>query len=179
MMQKLFFALPLFLSLFTCGKEIIENPVQSGVVEGLRPIYSQVASETVFASEPRPVVSLQSFSVFKEYILVTERNQGIHVLDNSNPEEPVGIHFWNIPGIRNFTVANNNLLVPIGSRLVTIDVADVDNVFLRSIQEDFFENADTNIFPDNYVGSFECVDLSKGVVIGWEETELTEPKCWR
>lgn len=178
-MQKLLFALPLFLSLFTCGRDIVENPVQEGVVQGLQPIYAQVSAETIFSSEPRSVGLLQSFSVFKEYILVTERDQGIHVLDNSNPEDPVAIYFWNIPGIRNFTVANNNLLVPIGSRLVTIDVSDIDNIFLRSIQEDFFEDADTNLFPEDYRGSFECVDLAKGVVVDWEVVELTNPKCWR
>jgi len=179
MLFKMFVSASLFISLSTCGTNIVENPAQSESVQGLKPLYAQLSAESIYTDVTQPVGKLQSFVVFRDYLLVTERDRGIHVLDNTDPEDPVGKCFWHIPGIRNFTIANNNLLVPVGSRLVTIDVSDVDNVFLRSIQEDFFEDADTNVFPEGYVGSFECVDNKQGVVIGWEETQLDRPKCWR
>ena len=34
-----------------------------------------------------------------------------------------------------------------------------------------------NVFPPNFSGWFECADLSKGIIINWENTSLTNPKC--
>ena len=33
-------------------------------------------------------------------------------------------------------------------------------------------------FPDEF-GAFECVDPSKGIVVGWEKTTLSNPECFK
>ena len=32
---------------------------------------------------------------------------------------------------------------------------------------------------EGYNGFFECANEAEGVVIGWEEATLNNPKCWR
>ena len=44
---------------------------------------------------------------------------------------------------------------------------------------ELFDKFVGDIFPEGYSGFFECVDPTKGTVIGWSEKILLEPQCWR
>lgn len=179
-MKKLLFSICLFVSLSSCIEPQVTNPADGkDSVQGMKPVYAELTTESIYTGPARSAQSLAGFVVFRDYLLVTERLQGIHVIDNIDSANPQSIAFWHIPGIRNFTVANNLLLVPVTRDLVTVDVTDVESIALVSITEGIFEGADANLFPDGYIGSFECVDLDQGIVVDWVEAELEGPDCWR
>lgn len=157
----------------------IQNPGKDREVQGRKPVYIQYTPELISSGAPRSIFKLENVVVFKQYILVVEALQGIHVIDNDDPSNPQALAFWTVPGIRNFTIANNTLFVPIADKLLSIDIIDIENINLLSIQDGFFEEFDGNEFPEDYVGSFECVDPSKGIVLSWEPALLFDPQCWR
>lgn len=110
---------------------------------------------------------------FKDnYIFVNEFQQGIHVIDNSNPESPVILNFINIPGNVNMAVKGNILYADSYIDLVAIDISDPDN----PVEVDRLENAFPNVLPqmEDITYPVYGLDLTKGVVVGWETREVTE-----
>ncbi|HLO89708.1 MAG TPA: hypothetical protein VK172_00960 [Lentimicrobium sp.] len=110
---------------------------------------------------------------FKDnYIFVNEFQQGIHVIDNSNPAEPVILNFIEIPGNIDMAVKGNILYADSYIDLVAIDISDPHN----PVEVDRFENAFPNVLPpmEDYSYPVYGLDFSKGVVVGWETREVTE-----
>ena len=80
-----------------------------------------------------------------------------------------------IPAITDFTISGDRLYADSWVDLVTIDIEDIYNIKLVGRQKGIIE---PYLFPPApYQGWFECVDLSKGAVIDWEEAQLTDAKC--
>lgn len=179
-MKHLIFGLLLVVIYTSCWDRFdIQNPGKDREVEGRKPVYIQYTSDLIGSGEPRSIFKLENVIVYREYILVVEVLQGVHVINNSDPTNPQAVAFWTVPGIRNFTIANNTLFVPIVDKLISIDINDIQNIKVLAIQEGFFEEFDGNEFPEDYVGSFECIDPSKGIVLSWEPAVLFDPQCWR
>lgn len=103
------------------------------------------------------------------YILVNEFQEGIHVVNNTNPSNPVVEKFIEIPGNVDMAVKGNMLYADSYVDLVTLDISDLNNI----IEVD----RDTSIFPyilPNYEnGVLDEVHPDKGVVIGYKTVEKT------
>jgi len=102
------------------------------------------------------------------YIFVSEVNEGIHVIDNSDPANPQTISFIRVPGNRDIAVKGNILYADSYVDLVAIDISDPRNVSEVSRVENtfpYFSSASTM----SWLG-----DPAEGVVRDWEEREVTE-----
>ncbi|MDD2346168.1 MAG: hypothetical protein PHY85_08485, partial [Bacteroidales bacterium] len=104
--------------------------------------------------------------------------RGIHVINNSNPESPQNIKFISIPGNYDISIRNNILYADNAKDLVSIDITNLDSVSVKSRIQNVY-NEVKQMYPDFATGYFECVDPSKGFVIGWTKTNLVNPKCRR
>jgi len=164
---------------FSCEPDYVTNPAAGLEVNGMRPFYTEISNEIIYSTEPQEVKSLENVILFGTYILVVEQLEGIHVINNEDPSNPVSVAFWNIPGITNFTISNSTLFVPIADKLVSIAVSDIHNIAVLGIQEGVFPSFTGHMFPEGFHGSFECVDPEKGVVIFWVSDILFDPQCWR
>jgi len=104
------------------------------------------------------------------YIFVNEYQKGIHVINNSNPSNPVIEKFIEIPGNVDMAVKGKMLYADSYVDLLTIDISDLNNI----IEVD----RDTNVFP--YIlpicegGIIDAVNENKGVVVGYTTIEKTE-----
>jgi hypothetical protein len=167
----------LMVVLFACGSEpefVPEFPV--GTVEGFRPLYASPAeSDIVFASAHR-LENPGKIYVVSKYLLINEKYKGIHVFDNSNPANPIPLGFLKIVGNTDVAVRNNVLYADHLADLVAINISDWNNIkeVSRTKQESWVQK-----IPPGNDRYFECVDDSKGILIGWEEATLTNPKCFR
>ena len=47
---------------------------------------------------PRPIDESGKVYTYQDYIFINDKSQGIHVIDNSNPQQPRKISFIKIPG---------------------------------------------------------------------------------
>ena len=75
----------------------------------------------------RDLCSPGNIYYYNDMLLINERRQGIHVIDNSDPSNPVPLSFISIPGNLDMAVRNNVLYVDLYLDLVAIDITDVTN----------------------------------------------------
>lgn len=95
-------------------------------------------------------------------LFVNEPNEGVHVIDNNNPADPVNIAFINIPGAFDLAVNGNVLFSDSYMDLVAIDISDVTHSKEIGRLENVFNNYNSYGF---------YADANQGVVTGWKEME--------
>nr|MBS0038204.1 hypothetical protein [Saprospiraceae bacterium] len=115
-----------------------------------------------------PLEEAGKIYVYGNLLLINDLNKGIHVVDNTQPENPQFINFIGIRGNVDMAVRGNYLYADSYSDLLTIDVSDWMNPFLLHREEDVFR---LHGWRD------------EGLVVGYTyETEYVEVDCnnqWR
>jgi hypothetical protein len=107
----------------------------------LRPIYVQPAQ---FRNAEIRTVSSQALKnpgkiyVFGKYLFINEIREGVHVIDNSDPENPNFVHFIHIPGNMDIEVNGQYLYADSYSDLLAIDIRDITNPRITNRYEDIF-----------------------------------------
>ena len=76
--------------------------------------------------------------VFGNYIFLSEANEGIHIIDNSQPAYPKNVAFINIPGNIDLAVLGNTLYADSYSDLVTFDISNPLNVAAKKFLNNVF-----------------------------------------
>ena len=61
---------------------------------------------SVAALPPREIENAGKLWVYDQYIFVIEQFRGIHVIDNSNPTEPMNLSFIHVDGCTDLAVSN-------------------------------------------------------------------------
>lgn len=89
---------------------------------------------------------------------------GIHVIDDTNPSNPVHIAFINIPGVNGLTAKGNKLFTDSFSDLLVFDIADPRSPVLNQRIKNVYENL--------YYSGYH-VDDSLGVITGYDSTPTT------
>ena len=83
------------------------------------------------------------------YIYLNEVNKGIHIIDNSNPSNPVQTAFLNIPGNLNIGIRNNILYADMYGDLLSIDISNIHQAKVLGSLPGFFSGR--NYAPGNEV----------------------------
>ena len=86
--------------------------------------------------------------------------------------------FLQIAGNSDLAIKGNILYANNVRDLIAIDISSLDSIRVINRQQDAFQIVGAT-FPENYTGYFECVDPELGEVVGWYETTLIKPECWR
>lgn len=147
--------------------------------EGLIPVYFEGDNVDKIQSLPeQPIEKLGKIYFKAPYIFMNESFKGIHVVDNSDPENPQKVAFIEIPGNRDISIKGNRMYVDNFQDLVVLDITDINDVVEVSRVKSLYEFGDGE-YPENYNGYFECVDKTKGYVVGWTTATIENPKCWR
>ncbi|MCB9224487.1 MAG: hypothetical protein R2780_14845 [Crocinitomicaceae bacterium] len=156
--------------LASCGKK-----QQDDIVEGWRPIYSNDDNASVQTKASEPLENPGRVYVYEDLLLVNDQSKGIHIYDNSVKTNPTEVSFISIPGNMDFSVRSGMIYADNITDMVIIDISNpAQPAYMNRIKGIF----PVQQFPDEY-GAFECVDPSKGTVVGWEKAELVNPKCFR
>ena len=87
---------------------------------------------------PRPLRNPGILYVYQNFILINEFREGIHIIDNSNPANPVNTAFIEMEGNEHFAVSQNRLQGNKFNALVTLDISDMTNPKQTSRIEDVF-----------------------------------------
>ncbi len=148
-----------------------------GTVEGYRPIYmSHEAMRKVTPQGPRSLKHPGKIYVRGSYLFINEPGEGIHIINNMDPADPQPLAFVAIPGNGDMAVKGNVLYVDNATDLITLDISNPQQVQVLNRVENAFP---ANAYPAQTGVLFECVDKSKGVVVGWEKAMLDNPRCRR
>jgi len=109
---------------------------------------------------------------FKDNLLfINELREGIHIYDNSNPEQPVYKAFLKIPGTVDMVIRGNYLYADSYVDLVVLDITNL----AAPIEKQRITNAFDYLLPE-YDEKYELaeIDQKKGVVVGWEIKEVRQ-----
>jgi predicted dinucleotide-binding enzyme len=159
------------LFLASCGKDKKDK-----VVEGYKPIYA--TAEDMNSLEVRNSEALNKpgrIFIYDNYLFVNDEAKGIHIYDNSNQAAPKEVSFIAIPGNMDFSVNEGMIYADNITDMLVIDISNPANPQFKNRMRNVFP---VQQFPAEF-GAFECVDPDKGVVVGWEKTTLTNPKCFK
>ena len=100
------------------------------------------------------------------YIFVNEINQGIHVIDNTNPASPQNIAFITIPGNVDLATNGNTLYADSYVDLLAFDISNPNNITLV--------NRVQSALPYNCSSNGYAADSTQGVVVNWTKKMVTQ-----
>ncbi len=100
---------------------------------------------------------------FKDHILfINEIGEGIHIIDNHNPSNPIPLGFLNIPGNFDLAIIDNTLYADSFVDLVAFDVTDLSNIKEIKRVEGLFNHY-------NSMGYY--TDANRGMITDWKAVE--------
>ena len=110
------------------------------------------------------------------YIYISEKQEGIHIIDNRNPSHPQNIGFIHLIGNADLAIRNGKLYADSFVDLVWFDINNPAKPKLEGRIEDMFKGAVP--IPDNDYGCdyryLYGYDGSKGIIVGWKQKVCTE-----
>jgi len=160
----LFPLLSIFIFLSSCEEEKELNLANVAV-----PVTQSIAEfrASVKVQEAKAIKESGKIYTWNDYIFINDKNEGIHIIDNSDPFNPENIKFLKIPRNMDIAIKDKKLYADNGMDLVVFDIADIDNIFETGRVQDVFPNYYTTA-PEgvNYV-DFESFDPSSEVIVGY------------
>jgi hypothetical protein len=131
-----------------------------------KPVYKTTAEvrANIKNDAALPVSNPGKMFVLGNYIFLNEIDKGIHVIDNSNPANPVNKYFIAIPGNIDLAVTGTTLYADLYTDLVTLDISNPSLVQVKKITE--------NVFPNRlYSGGF--VANNTKIITDWTKKDTT------
>lgn len=126
--------------------------------------------EAVRIESARPPDNLGRIYIYGDYLFLNEVNQGLHIVDNHNPELPESVAFIRIPGNTEVAIRDNYLYADSYVDLITLDLNDPLNIRLIDRQQDIFPYDAFQNIPYNISIRQSAIDASLGVVAGYRLT---------
>ena len=114
--------LPAFLLsmiVISCNKELVKTKVTI-----VKPVYGMKEDvyKTIKSDAPRDVVKPGKMFLLGQYVYLTEVGEGIHIIDQTNPDHPVNVSFIPIPGNQDVAVKGNYLYADCATDLLVLDI---------------------------------------------------------
>lgn len=115
-------------------------------------------------SEPaRDIEDPAQFYYYQQHILITERGEGVHIIDNRNPANPQAIAFLAIPGAENMAVKDDILYVNNYMDLLAIDVSDIQQASLIGRTHDVFRPLWEDVNSGQVLVEYELEEVTEVV----------------
>lgn len=126
------------------------------------PVYKTLAECRlgITTQAPREMRKPGKIYALGQFLFINEKQEGIHVVDNSDPSNPQKIAFWSIPGNVDMAIRNQRLYADQYIDLLTIDISDLLNPQLVCRTE--------QVFP------LFGFDPTKGYIVEYQQTNITE-----
>ncbi|MCI5083663.1 MAG: hypothetical protein MRY78_18340 [Saprospiraceae bacterium] len=128
------------------------------------PVYMETADirQDISIESARPMQEPGNIYYYQDYLLINERGEGVHIIDNHDPASPQAIGFVKVPGAQNMAVRNGVMYVDNYIDLLALDLSNPAQPSLLNRVED--------VFIDNYYYS------NFGYIVEYKETEQTETR---
>lgn len=122
-------------------------------------------------SETRDLINPGKIYFKDGYLFINEEFEGVHIIDNSNPEDPQKIGFIEIPGNVDIAIKDDILYADSYIDVVAIDISDINNPKEVNRVEGVLPYT-LPVHDNDY--RIADVDEDKGVVIDWEITKIRQ-----
>ncbi|MEM9363334.1 MAG: hypothetical protein AAGA43_11895 [Bacteroidota bacterium] len=168
MKKQLPFVLFLF-ALFFIACDTSEEDGEYAEYLVARPI---VMSRADFANSvdilpPKPIDESGKVYAYEDYIFINDKSRGVHVINNSNPQQPVKVAFIEIPGNVDISVKDNYLYADSIMDLIVLDISDIQNIEQVNRLENVLREG--VFFPfEAEIVEYGTYDYETEILIGWE-----------
>ncbi len=161
--------------LFLCSCIPENEPRENITIAGYIPIYGTQASSAIRLLDPQTLKNPGKIYLYGKYLLINEVNKGIHIYDNEDPTQPLPVGFAELIGNTNMAIRNDILYADYMGSLVALKTNDFANLVEQGRLH--ISNWMLGVPPPSG-NHFECVDASKGLVVGWKKQVLKNPDCY-
>lgn len=166
MKLKYFFLALVFMASISCNKN------DDADYEFVQVATPQLMSKSAFRSSvkinaPKTIEEPCKIYVYQDYIFVGDKDSGIHIIDNTNPEIPKTIAFIEIPGNEDISVKDNFLYADSATDLVVFNISDINNVTFVERLEDVFSVYDYAIPVEAETVEYGNFDRDEEIIVGW------------
>jgi hypothetical protein len=144
-------------SFYSCTNDIVSSEI---TFTRATPIYEDLNALRTIPLEGavRDISDPGKVYLSDNLILIGEENQGIHVLDNSNPENPRAVSFIQIPQNKEFYVDGNFIYAESAYDMLKIDISTISSPRLAGRIEHAFGPGIDNDLGQSLIGfTFEEV----------------------
>lgn len=145
------------------------------------PVYISASEYSQISSQPSTaIINGGKIVLNNNKLYMVEQGQGIHVVNYTDPAQPVKERFIKVPGCYEVSMKNGYLIANNGPDLVSLDISNADSVVVVNRLTNVFKSLqESNSIPPNAVSGdyFECVDISKGIISKWIQKLTDQPKC--
>lgn len=115
-------------------------------------------------SQSKPITDAGKIFIGEDFLLIGEEGEGIHVFDNSVPENPMNVGFINIFGSREFYLAGNELYAESVYDMVKIDLTNIREPRLVARINNAFAEPMENSNGEQLIGfNYETVSEEFGI----------------
>ncbi len=126
----------------------------------------------------KPITNAGKQYVFGNTLYQNELNEGIHIIDVSNPAAPQKLGFLEVPLSTEVALKDGFLYTNNYQDLVVFDLTAPENPRLVKRFKNVFPPAN-QVYPPFFNVLFECSDTTKGVVVRWELRNNVKANCRR
>ena len=131
------------------------------------PVYmtkSEIRAQIKVTTEAVDMENPGKMYFYGNILFINELYKGIHVVDNSDPANPIKTGFIEVPANVDIAVKGSILYADSYTDLVALDISDMNNVTEVGRTEDVFEQ----LFPAWDVAyPLGEIDETRGLVVGW------------
>jgi hypothetical protein len=170
-MKRVLYCLVTILLLASCWKKEREE------ILGYAPIYgNQTEMKTISLTAPTAIENGGKIYVYDHTLYQIESGKGIHISDISNPASPVKLGFLKVPCAQELAVKDSLIFTNNMKDLVIVKIENNTAKTIRRLPDTFKYLFNTVLPPER--GKFECIDYTKGEIIGWQKKKLINPHCY-
>jgi len=148
-----------------CLKDNCDREVTYIKQEPIYKTYDEIRT-AITTSPAQKMEHLGKIYYYNNYILINEIHKGIHVLDNSDPRNPVNVAFINIEGNIDMAVKNNVLYADNYTDLLAINISNPTNASLLSRVPDAFPHEGTGE-NNTLLVAYKGVQVTENVSCDW------------
>lgn len=145
------------------------------IVNGYRPQYGSESMRAIELVESKELKNPGKIYKYKNFLLVCEIDEGIHVFDNADVTLPKSVGFIRIVGNSDMAIKDDVLYADHMGNLVALTIDNFSTISTKGTLP--LQNWNLGLPPPAGF-HFECIDQSKGLVIRWEKARLQNPACY-
>lgn len=117
---------------------------------------------------PEPTKKTGKIYVYQEYIFIMEVDKGIHVIDNTNPSNPLAISFIEIPANEDISIKGGFLYADSAVDLVVFNISDINNIQIENRLLDVFSRYDYHVPVEVERADYSNFNYATEVIVGWD-----------
>jgi len=176
-MKKTIFLLSIIsLFLSSCSEEVSEL-VTYKINEPVFLSAHDFRSSVKVTTNAVEITDYGKIAFYNGYLYICETGKGIHIIDNRVPSSPANVGFIELLGNADLAIRNNLLYADSYIDLVWFDVTNPAQPAFKGRLENIFPKA-LPIIPNEFGIDYALCypeNTDKGIVIGWQLKERTEP----